>query len=72
MIKKSNQEFITLNEPIIYFYLIDVIFFVHTLPLSNVKYYLKNKNGKSFVGRFEDIDFSCISLFFSIYMRLTF
>ena len=32
MIKKSNQEFITLNEPMIYFYLIDVIFFVHTGP----------------------------------------
>ena len=35
MIKKSNQEFITLNEPMIYFYLIDVIFFVHTVPVIN-------------------------------------
>ena len=49
MIKTSNKEFITLNEPMIYFYLIEYYF---------------NKNGESFVVRFEDLIFSCILLFF--------
>ena len=33
MIKTANQEFITFNEPLIYFHLIDVNFFVYTFPL---------------------------------------
>ena len=49
MIKTSNKEFITLNEPMIYFYLIEYYF---------------NKNGESFVVRFEDLIFSCVLLFF--------
>ena len=34
MIKTANQEFITFNEPLIYFYLIDVSVFVYTFLLA--------------------------------------
>ena len=37
MIKTANQEFITFNEPLIYFYLIDVSFFVYIFLLANRK-----------------------------------
>ena len=37
MIKTANQEFITLNEPLIYFHLIDVNFFVYTFPLLKLR-----------------------------------
>ena len=37
MIKTANQELITSNEPLIYFHLIDVNFFVYTLPLLKLK-----------------------------------
>ena len=37
MIKTANQEFITFNEPLIYFHLIDVNFFVYTFPLLKLR-----------------------------------
>ena len=63
MIKTSIQEFITLNKPMIYCYLIDVSFFVYTVPLSKASTKIL-KNGNSFVGRFEDLDFSFVLLVF--------
>ena len=64
MIKTSNQEFITFNESMIYFYLIGVnfLFILSLLAKHLSKYYLKNENGESFGGRFEDIVFSCVLL----------
>ena len=34
MMKTANQEFNTFNEPLVYFYLIDVSFFVYIFPLE--------------------------------------
>ena len=39
MIKKANQEYVTFNKPVIYFYLIDASLFVDTFPCS--KAYIK-------------------------------
>ena len=39
MIKKANQEYVTFNKPVIYFYLIDASLFVYTFPCS--KAYIK-------------------------------
>ena len=38
------------------------LFILSLLAKHPSKYYLKNENGESFVGRFEDIDFSCVLL----------
>ena len=40
----------------------DFLFKLPLLAKHLSKYYLKNKNGENFVERFEDIDFSCVSL----------
>ena len=34
MIKKANQEYVTFNKPVIYFYLIDASLFDYTFPCS--------------------------------------
>ena len=55
MIKTANQEFITLNEPLIYFYLIDVNFFVYVFPLAKRRSKLNME--ETFLEDIEDIDF---------------
>ena len=40
----------------------NVLFILSLLAKHLSKYYLKNENGESFVGRFEGIDFSCVLL----------
>ena len=37
MIKSANQEIVTFNQPLIYFYLIDVSFFVYIFPLAKCR-----------------------------------
>lgn len=36
MMKAANQDFIIINEPVIYFYLVDVKFFVYNFPYSEI------------------------------------
>ena len=55
MIKTANQEFITFNEPLIYFYLIDVNFFVYVFPLAKRRSKLNME--ETFLEDIEDIDF---------------
>ena len=40
------------------------LFILSLLVKHLLKHYLKNKSGESFVGGFEDLDFSCDLLFF--------
>ena len=54
MIKTANQEFITFNEPFIYFYLVDVSFFVYIFPLVKRR---SKINMDETLGDTEDIDF---------------
>ena len=54
MIKTANQEFITFNEPLIYFYLTDVSFFVYIFPMAKRR---SKINMDETLSDIEDIDF---------------
>ena len=54
IIKTANQEFITFNEPLIYFYLIDVSFFVYIFPLAKRRSKINMDETLEDIG---DIDF---------------
>ena len=52
-----------MNQWFISIWLVSNFLFILSLLAKHLsKYYLKNENGESFVGRFEDIDFSCVLL----------
>ena len=54
MIKTANQEYITFNEPLIYFYLTDVSFFVYIFPMAKRR---SKINMDETLEDIEDIDF---------------
>ena len=54
IMKAANQEFITFNEPIIYFYLIEVNFLVYTFLLAKHR---SKINTEEALEDIEDIDF---------------